>query len=158
MTKWYGFSRTNFVKVKDVQALRMVLLPFSIAAQLHPEAPNFVSLRSMTDRGDFTSSRQGDDEIEIEFSFEKHVVPHLVEGQVLLVQVVGNEKLRYLTGYAHAYAWDGRMVGINIEDITRFAAEIFEVPQSQIAKPSHQDLPEAYRTQALSSCTAVQCS
>ena len=50
------------------------------------------------------------------------------------------------------------MVGINIEDITRFAAEIFEVPESQIAKPSHQDLPEAYRTQALSSCTAVQCS
>lgn len=88
-----------------------------------------------------------DDDEEIEFSFEKHVVPYLAEGQVLIATAAGAEKLRYITGWATAYAWDGRTKSISISDITKVAARAFRMDPSQIAGPVYQDVPDAFEEQ-----------
>lgn len=142
MANWTGKSRTNYVRVKDVDALRSALEPFEMKIHVHPQAPDFVMFEGDTEDGDFPTTACGDDDEELEFSFEDHVVPHLCEGQVLLTQVIGSEKLRYLSGYASAYAWDGRVEHLGISDIHKIAAEKFGLDPRSIAQPIYQDLPE----------------
>lgn len=139
---WNGSSRTNYVRIKDEQALREALEPWEVKVSKHYLRPDYFMLEGTCDDGDFPTSSTDDDGNEIEFSFEELVVPHLAEGEVLLTQVIGNDKLRYLTGYAYGYAWDGRVVSINTNDIHKLAAETFGVDPKSIAHPTYEDLPE----------------
>ncbi len=142
MANWYGSSRTNYVRIKDEQALREALESWDIKVHQHPERRDFVMFEGAAEDGDFPSMAFDDDDNELEFSFEDTIVPHLVEGRVLLSQVIGNEKLRYLSGHATAYAWDGRTASISISDIHKLAAETFGVDPNSIAHPTYMDLPE----------------
>lgn len=145
MANWHGASRTNYVRIKEEQALREALAPWEIRIHRHPTRSDFFMFEGDGEDGDFPSSRsddEDDEDNEIDFSFEELIVPHLAEGQVLLTQVIGREKLCYLTGYAKAYAWDGRVVSINTSDIHKLAAETFGVDPKSIAHPTYQDLPE----------------
>lgn len=142
MANWTGKSRTNYVRVKDVDALKSALEPFEVKVHMHPQATDFVMFEGETEDGDFPTVNWDDDDEELDFSFEQHVVPHLCEGQVLLTHVIGSEKLRYLNGYASAYAWDGRVERLSISDIHKIAAEKFGLDPRSIAQPTYQDLPE----------------
>lgn len=68
---------------------------------------------------------------EFEFSWEDHVMPLVTPGEVLVVQKVGAEKLRYLFGYSEAYFKkpDGsvKIVSIILDDIYEKAKEKFGV-------------------------------
>lgn len=143
MANWHGASRTNYVRIKEEQALRQALEPWEITVHRHPTRSDCFMFEGACDNGDFPSSRSDDEDNEIDFSFQELIVPHLAEGQVLLAQVIGREKLRYLTGYAYGYAWDGRVVSINTNDIHKLAAETFGVDPKNIAHPTYQDLPES---------------
>jgi hypothetical protein len=65
--------------------------------------------------------RNAVDNSEIEFEWDKIIMPLVAVGEVLVVQVIGAEKLRYLTGLAVAFIRreDGRVeiVSIGIDDI-----------------------------------------
>jgi NACalpha-BTF3-like transcription factor len=77
---------------------------------------------------------------EAEFSWVDHVMPFVAEGQVLVVQTIGSEKLRYLTGYTEAFVRRGdevKFTGLSIEDIYEKAAQEFGVDQAEIASATY---------------------
>lgn len=143
MANWHGSARTNYVKVKDYDALVKFLDGIPVEVHPHPNAENFVMFQPTdNDSGDFSYQYLDDDGDEMYWSWQEAVCPHLVEGQVLILMTVGSEKLRYLTGYAEAYAWDGRNVGININEIYCRAAQMFNVPIATIALCTYMNLPD----------------
>lgn len=142
MANWYGIARTNYVKVKDVDALTKFLDDSSIEIHVHPMMPDYVmfSPDSMSDYGGFEYQTYDEDNNEVEFTWADDIAPHLCEGQILVVHQVGWEKLRYLTGFAIAVAWDGRMTDLSINDIYEKAREVFELPSHPIATATYQDI------------------
>lgn len=141
MANWYGIARTNYVKVKDYDALIKFIEGLPIEVQPHPEAVNFVSFNPAdNDTGDFDHYYSDDDGNEECWDWP-HIAEHFVEGQVLIVMTVGHEKSRYLTGYASAITWDGRVTDVNIDDIYQKAVREFGVEREAIAQCTYQNLP-----------------
>jgi len=48
----------------------------------------------------------------------------LAEGSVAIIMHAGNEKMRYVMGYAHAYNWKGEVKTIDLRDIYELAKEL----------------------------------
>jgi hypothetical protein len=148
MADWYGTARTNYVLIKDMEGLKKALEPFDVSIKEHPKHKGFVRLDpSSSQDGDFPSTVFDDDDEEIEFSFPEHVVPYLAEGQVLIATAAGADGLRYITGWATAFAWNGQTKSISISDITKVAARAFRMDPSQIARPAYEEVPDAFEEQ-----------
>ena len=142
MANWNGIARTNYVKIKDVDALMNFIDGLPLEVERHPVEASFVCFTpAWSDTGDFDHSFCDDDGND-EFWDWTHIAEHLVEGQVLVVMTVGHEKARYLTGFTSAITWDGRVVSINIDDIYAKAAQEFGVDPRTIALCTYQDLPD----------------
>lgn len=136
MANWYGIARTNYVKVKDFDALTKFIEGLPIEVQPHPTAVNFVSFSPAdNDTGDF-------DHWYPECWDWPQIAGHFVEGQVLIVMTAGHEKSRYLTGYASAITWDGRVTEVSIDDIYEKAVREFGVERETIAQCTYQNLPD----------------
>lgn len=128
MANWYGACRTNYVQVKDVDAVIKAAAPFAL--ELIRDEAGRVGFLSTDEYGGWPSSTYAEDdedclnEIEFDFGF---IVPHLVEREVLVVVCSGAEKLRYVTGDALAYAWDGRVTRVDLTDIYKKVKDEFGV-------------------------------
>lgn len=142
MANWYGIARTNYVKIKDVDALMNFIDGLPLEVERHPVEESFVCFTPAdSDTGDFDHNFCDDDGND-EFWDWPQIAEHLVEGQVLVVMTVGHDKARYLTGYASAISWDGRVVSVNIDDIYTKAVDEFGVDAKAIAFCSYQNLPD----------------
>lgn len=126
MANFVTYARTNYVTIKDPETFKKEMEFWNI--EVVPDCdntPNFVCLLPTT------GSENGFDIVRFDektgdnktFSFEEHVVPHMEQGQVLVVQSIGYEKLRYLTGQAVAFTHDKPPVRIDISDIYEKAAD-----------------------------------
>lgn len=140
MANWYGTSRSNAFRVKDLEAFKKALEPWEI--EVAERGDGRVALFPTTEDGDFPGIRYGDPdedgfETEKEFSFEEYVVPYLVAGEVAINICSGAEKLRYVTGYANAFHSDGRVVGICLDDIATLAAKTFGMDPKAINEPCY---------------------
>lgn len=145
MANWYGNARTNYVRVKDVEALRNFLDGFSIQIHVHPTHPDFVMLspHDLSDSGGFEMSSYNEDDEEINLCWASDVAPHLCEGQVLIINEVGWEKLRYLSGSVGVVTWDGREEWMSLGKFAEEALGRLQVPQGSVAEPIYQNLPKA---------------
>lgn len=141
MANWYGTARSNNFRVKDVNAFQEALAPFEIEVQVHPAQPQFAMLVGAQEYGDFPSCGFTEDDEEIELDFQKLFAEHLVEGQVAILMEAGAEKLRYITGYACAYTWDGRTAQVTLSDIYQIVEEKFGVAAGDYAEASYNRLP-----------------
>lgn len=142
MANWTGKARTNYILVKDVEALKAKADEIGIKVEVHTENPNFVTFEpDQGDDGDFETSFINDDEVEVEWTWSE-LSEHFAEGQVLIVMTVGGERTRYLTGFALAVAWDGRVTSINLNDIYLKAAQTFGVEKDRIAPAQYDTLPK----------------
>ncbi len=140
MANWCGTARTNYVRVKDVDALKELLEPFEVEVYTHPTMPRYVMLTpsSMSDYGGFNFNNQDEDGNEVEFDWPD-IAAHLDEGQILVAVEAGAEKLRYVSGFAVAVAWDGRVTDVNLNDIYEKARVDFNLPGHPIAAATYQD-------------------
>jgi hypothetical protein len=114
MANWYGTSRSNYFKVENEEAFRewaesRDLEVFEGRGGLFGIAPS-----SMSEDGSWPSY---DDEVDAGIDFQAELIEHLAEGQVAILMTIGAEKLRYLTGFSVALAWDGRRMSVDIADI-----------------------------------------
>lgn len=146
MANWCGTARSNNFRVKDVKAFQEALAPFDIEVQVHPAQPQFVMLVGAQEYGDFPSCGFTEDDEEIELDFQKLFAEHLVDGQVAILMEAGAEKLRYITGYACAYTWDGRTAQVTLSDIYQLIEEDLGVPARSYAAVSYNCLPECVAT------------
>ena len=147
MADWYGSARSNYVQVEDMEGLKKALEPFSNDITLHDEGEKGVCFTADGEYGSWPCSvfldiayKEEPDGPELEreeefvFNPATQICPYLKEGQILVMQEIGAEKLRYLTGYAGAYqAKTGNAVVVSIDDIYKKAAKKFGVDVNDIS-------------------------
>ena len=153
MANWYGTSRTNFVRVKNVEAAKASLEDFNNTIHTHPLQPDFIMI-SGDDDGDFSTSALvdlddgGDEEVELDWA--EWAQKHLAEGQVLIMMSAGAEKLRYVSGYAKAYSWMGNELTITLNDIYRAIQDHWAIDMSQVADCTYENLPASMQAESTS--------
>ena len=131
MADWYGTSRSNYVKIKDMDALNKALEPWCIntEADLHGRIAFFAR---DSDNGGWPSWAQDAEGNEIEFEWETVICPHMEDGEILVIRSVGAEKLRYVTGHAAAFDNTGKSISLSLDLIYSMAANHFGVPEANI--------------------------
>lgn len=123
MANYYESARTNYVKVKDVDAFREFckLYGATVSPSGMDEGPRAGKVCILWDEGFNQTPYDWETNEEIEGDFFADVPAHLVEGEVLVMMASGHEKLRYITGYAGAVDSTGKTVFINIDQIYQLA-------------------------------------
>ena len=135
MANWSGASRSNYVRVADIEGLKKSLANWEIEIVAKGDK---IAMFPQTEDGSWPSWRCAEDEDgphEVEFDFGTDVMPYVAEGEVLVVMTSGAEKLRYITGNASAYVRRGdkvEVVSIGLYDIYAKAATTFGVDQHHI--------------------------
>ena len=147
MANYYGNGRSNYFKVKDMAAFLEWLdtrAPGMEVASRHmvdkkrerellaEDPTQEICLLAETEDGDYPSwiynEEDGDDE---EVDFIGELSKHLLEetGNVFIWQHVGNEKLRYVSGYAIAITHDGKTFQVSIRDIYDKVCEELDITE-----------------------------
>lgn len=153
MSDWEGSARTNYFRVVDMEGLQKALEPFDIDIKIHPEESEYVMLHpgSNSQDGGFEWSIVDDEGMDLEFEFEADVMPFVAEGEIVVMQECGAQKLCYLTGSAQAYIRDGEnvdVVTIGLGGIYQLAAKQFGIDENEIARCAYDDLPASKDNQA----------
>ena len=136
MANWNGAARTNYAKFNDIEGLKKSIEPFDL--ELWEKEDGFCALGvgGNSDSGGWPSFSykvlEDGTEEEVEFDFQEHVVPFLADGEVLVAQEVGHEKLRYLTSVSCAFCKGKKPIYLNIDDIYQKAAKKFKVDSRNI--------------------------
>lgn len=142
MAEWRGTARTNFIKVKDADALIAATADLPLKVVRHEDNPDFLAFfPAPNDSGDFDYLFCDAEDNEQEWDWTDFC-EHFVEGQVLVVMTGGGEQMRYVTGHALAIAWDGRTTEVKIDSIYALAAQAFGVHQEAIARATYENLPK----------------
>jgi hypothetical protein len=132
MANWYGSARSNYFRVKDRDA-------FIKWVQTLPEVKfvekdrAFALLSREEYRGWplFRPCEELDhDEQFKELDWVAELAKHLAEGEVCVLQEIGAEKLRYLTGEAVAINSAGATLRVSIDDIYELVHERWNIEPS----------------------------
>jgi len=136
---YYGTGRTNYFKVKDVEAFKKWVNSFG--GQLitkttrvkgkEVETPELVGI-IVDGIPDMKRADAEDDAELVEFDFYEELKSHLRNGQVAVYMESGAEGHRYVTGFAVAMCPGKEDVGINIDEIYKLAARKFRVSKTRI--------------------------
>lgn len=139
MANYTGVGRSNYVLVDDIEALRKALEPFSV--RIVEKDGKFAILDDNADESGWPSvAYDADTAEEIEFSVKNLIMPHVREGEVLIVMEAGFEAQRYVSGWAQAWVRRGKTVQqthLTLDDIFDKAAAEFGVPKKQIGEATH---------------------
>lgn len=124
MANYYGFGRTNYFEVKDLEAFvaEVSAIP---NIEAYGEGNRFCLLSNSED-GFVWSSYDEETEEDTEVDWADIFTRHLADGSVAIVMEIGNEKLRYLSGVAVAYNNKGESRDISLENIYTLAEELGE--------------------------------
>ncbi len=123
MANYYETARTNYFRVKDVDAFKawMDTVP---GCTLYEGPEKNGTFCVLFDEEGYPSVRYNEDAEDVdgadpyeEFDFVEELAPHLADGSVAVVVGSGAEKLRYVTGWAMAVDNTGKQVSININSI-----------------------------------------
>lgn len=127
MANWYGQARSNYFKVKDIEAFKEALSPVEIEVSYSPENDNCM-IMSNDEYGGWPSQYYDEDIGDsVDFELTTIVAQHLVEGQVCVLIETGAEKLRYLSGHSVAFDHSGETVYVSLDDIYAKAEEKFGI-------------------------------
>ena len=135
MANYYGSARTNAVTIIDKAGLEKALEPFSGLTLSERQDGRVVFLGDDCDSGSFPSCAIDEGGNDLEFSWEEHIMPYVAEGEVLVIQEAGAERLRYIVGYSVAYMRIGdevKSVGVDINDIYEKVAAEFNLDVATI--------------------------
>lgn len=130
MANYYANARTNYFKVKDIEAFKNEVANYPLEVASRGDNPELVAL--FITEGDedgsfpwcdyYTEDADGD-----EIDWTAIFARHLQENSVAIIQEVGNEKLRYFGGMAVAINSKGEEIVININSIFEQAKTLGEV-------------------------------
>lgn len=134
MADWYGSARTNYFRVKDLEAFKAELgkPQYEVdIVELDPtsaltQVPGYIALFSTGEKGGWESSYY-DDDVEdewVEFDIPSIVAPFLIDGEVAVFIEAGAEKLRYITGFAEAINNKSERRLVTLSSIYELAKEL----------------------------------
>jgi hypothetical protein len=111
-----GVSRMNYVKVVDVTAWKQFCTRWGLQFTENSKGVGFLS------ESPVPTALPGGDEPDVPFLNE--LATHLQDEEVAVVEEVGREGMRYLTGYAWAINNKGRTRSVTIDRIYKLAAQL----------------------------------
>ena len=118
MANYYASARSNYFKVKDLDAFAKAMFPFDVEIS---EGKHGVCLLC---RGDGGWSWY-DPDIEEDQDPVDLIAPHLQDNEICILMETGAEKLRYLIGYAIAFNNRKEGVDVNLKNIYEQARKKF---------------------------------
>lgn len=118
MANYYGTGRSNYFKVKDLEAFeewaaKIGLKTFD-SSERHPDC---VAFEGNEEHGGLPDEYLDESENIIQIDFWNELSKHLVEGEVAIFVCSGAEKLRYIDGWATAVDHRGKILDVSTEDI-----------------------------------------
>jgi len=127
MATYTSSARTNYFRVKDVNAFNKWIKQFSGLETIVQERQGTVGI--LFDDGVPTyrwGTIEGDeiDFNEVEIDFMEELALHLADEEVAVLQEVGAENLRFVNGYAIAVNNKGERRDISLENIYDLAKEL----------------------------------
>lgn len=130
MANYVAHARTNYFKVKDLEAFKAGLHPIIGIWEDNAEG---LCLYTNDDCGAWPTDIPIDDEWEDyqEYDLFQYVASHLQDQEVAIFMEIGYEKLRYLTGSAIAVNAKGETKAIHLSDIYEQALELKPKPYSK---------------------------
>ena len=132
MANYYGTARTNYFKVKDLEAFKTAISALSSELEL-VEAESGVAVLSNGESG--WPYLQGPDDDEL--SIREVITPHLQPGSIVVLMESGAENLRYVNGVAVEFDHTGKSVSVNLEEIYSKAARAFGALTSDITRAEY---------------------
>lgn len=136
MANYYEKARTNYFKVKDSVAFNSFVSLFNGEIEPVPhEADGTIALLFSEESGVPSSYYDHEAEDWVEIDFVNELAKHLTDDSIAVIEAVGSEKMRYLTGYAVAVNSQGYRLDINLSDIYGRARDFFGV--KEISTASH---------------------
>jgi hypothetical protein len=131
MANYYGSARSNYFKVKDLEAFKRALSDVAVGiwdGDVGTPTEGLIAVFSQDADGagwpSFRYDEASDDYVDIDLV--NLIAPHLEDGWVCILQEAGAEKLRYLIGHAVAFNNAGEVRTVNIDDIYSLAKQIGE--------------------------------
>jgi hypothetical protein len=123
MANYYAEFRSNYFRVQDVEAFRAWCEKWNVKfiPEALPDEPN--PLVGFVNSGFYEAGIPSEyyddekDEYDEDSNFIMELSEHLQDNEVAIVMEVGNEKLRYLIGYAMAVNAAGELLGVGLNDI-----------------------------------------
>jgi hypothetical protein len=120
MADFYGTARTNYFKVKDLEAFKAFVDSLSCCVLI--EKDGRFGFYSDDQHGSFPSTICNDETGEHETVDVIEVTAgHLAEGEVAVFMEAGSEKQRYISAWSEAINHKGERVSINIDEIYALA-------------------------------------
>ena len=121
--KW----RTNYFRVKNIEEFEKAIAPISCELYKNRDENGNISTICLTDTGEgeidyFTYYNEEKDEF-CEFDWVEIAYEHLQDEEVIVFNMIGSEKLRYLTGRAEAFTYDGKCYTITFDDLYKELGE-----------------------------------
>ena len=129
MATYTSTARTNYFRVKDVDAFNKWIEQFSGLETIVHETQGTIGIlfedgvpncRWETEK--FADGSEHDVDVEVDFMEELGL--HLADEEVAVLQEVGNENLRYVSGYSIAVNNKGERREISINHIYNLAKEL----------------------------------
>ncbi len=134
MASYYGFCRSNYFSVKDIEQFKIVCEHFELEIINNdnkvgffvneesgiPTSIEYVNEEQKEDNG-LRDEKYDEDNYDDVFDI---IAEMLLDDEVMVVDHIGNEKLRFLTGYSSAYNNKGQIVNILLSDIYEKAKEL----------------------------------
>jgi hypothetical protein len=123
MANYYGSSRSNYFKVKDVDKFKDFLNSM-YDMEFIDDGNGRVGFLVTGEGGSIPCEIWDKEQDEyVDLDFDKLLAQHLQDGEVAVYQEVGAEKLRYLVGYSVAVNSKGETAMVSIADIYKIAQE-----------------------------------
>jgi hypothetical protein len=119
MANYVGSARSNHFRVRDGAAFLdwVGTLPGVVAREDGASPDRFALLVEDGEDGSWPAWRHDEEGEDEEIDLYTELAGHLAEGEVVVLQEVGAEKLRYLVGYAVAVNHCGEKLAVSIDDI-----------------------------------------
>lgn len=130
MANYYCSCRSNYFKVKDVEAFKKHMDCFSV--NVHEKEGQFCILGNDADGGgwptySYDEATENNDEVD----FFKEVAEHLTDDSIAVFIEAGAEKLRYIVGYAVAVNSKGEEEFVSLNDIYEAAEKRFGIKPTE---------------------------
>ena len=129
MANYYSSARTNYFRVKDVDAFNKWIKQFSGLETIVHETEGTVGVLFEDGvpfcRWETEKDADGNEhDVDVEVDFMEELALHLADNEVAILQEAGAEKLRYINGYAIAVNNKGERRQISIDKIYDLAKEL----------------------------------
>lgn len=125
MANYYATARTNYFRVKDVEAFTLEVAKFPVEIITSKQGEEtLVGLLSLDEGGFPYYIYDFDTDTESDIDWQNIFKNHLQDDEVAITVEVGNEKARYVRGYAEAFNNKGECLSWNLDDIYTQAKQL----------------------------------